>query len=421
MKNGKKNMTGRNLIFCFQLHQPRRIKKLSEHEAEAGLNCFDEESDQMVIQRIAKNCYLPMNQLLLRMIRQYPQIRICFSISGTTIEQLELYAPDALASFRELIETGCVDLLAETYYNSMAFLMEGDEFEVQIIEHCEKIVEVFGIRPTVFKNANFIYNDAIGRSISMMGFQVVIIEGNDRTWNHSSPHYLYEHKDHNGLKILMRNYRLSDDIAFHVRDWNLSPETFVSWLENIPEDEKLVNICVDYETFGEHNSGDSKLAEFIESVLLLVAMQNHYALSTPSEVVKKNQAVKNLPLPEYTMVNGSELNDWFGNEYQRQAFTLLDELGAIVKNLNNEEFIRQWRSLQGCEHFYFMSDKMDHSLSPFSSSAEAFQSYVRALTCFRNRIQRNPEVINEALESDRRTIHAPEWAMKIEHSSYHHH
>jgi alpha-amylase len=421
MINGKQNMTGRNLTLCFQLHQPRRIKKLSEREVEAGIDCFDHESDRIVVQRIARNCYLPMNQLLLRLIRQYPQIKVCFSISGTTIEQLQLYAPEAIESFKELIETGCVDLLAETYYNSMAFLMEGDEFEVQIIEHCEKLMEVFGMRPTVFKNANFVYNDAIGRRICMMGFRGVIIEGNDRIWNHSSPHHLYEHKDQNGLKIMMRNYRLSDDIAFHVRDWNLSPETFVSWLENIPEDEKLVNICVDYETFGEHNAADSKLTEFIESVLLLVAMQNHFTMEIPSEVVRRYHAVRALPLPEYTMVAGSELNDWFGNEYQRRAFTMLDELGAIVKNLNNHEFIKQWRTLQGCEHFYFMSDKMDHSLSPYHSSADAFQCYLRALICFKNRINRNPEVINEALESDRRTIHAPEWAMKIEHSSYHHH
>jgi alpha-amylase len=420
MKRGKQKRAGKNLVLCFQIHQPRRIKKLSPGDVEAGIHCFDEESDQAIIQRIATNCYLPMNDMLLRLVRQHPEIRASFAISGTTIDQLNQYAPDVIASFKELVATGCIDFLAETYFNSMAFLMEGDEFEVQIIDHCEKLIEVFGVRPLVFRNTNFVYNDSIGRRVSMLGFHGVLIEGSEKIWKNASPHLLYNHKDNNGLKILMRNYRLSDDIAFHVHEWALTPETFISWLEQIPKQEKLINICVDYETFGEHNSMASGLTDFMERLFLLVAMQKEYAFASPSEIVEQYEAERTISLPEYTMISGSELTDWFGNENQRKAFTLLDEVGSMVRNLNNPEFVKQWRSLQGCEHFYFMSDKADHSISPYSSSSEAFDCYVRALECFKNHIQRNPEIINETLESDRRTLHAPEWAMKIEHGTYHH-
>jgi alpha-amylase len=420
MKRVKEKIASRNLVLCFQIHQPCRIKKLSPEGVQAGIHCFDEESDQAIIQRIATHCYRPMNNMLLRLVRQHPEIRVCFAMSGTTIDQLSQYAPDVIASFKELVGTGCIDFLAETYFNSIAFMMEGDEFEVQIIEHCEKLIEVFGVRPSVFRNTNFVYNDSIGRRISMLGFRGVLIEGNEKTGKHVSPHFLYNHKDENGLKILMRNYRLSDDIAFHVHEWALTPETFISWLDQIPNDEKLINICVDYETFGEHNDMASGLSDFMESLFLLVAMQKQYRFALPSEIVEQYDAEGTMSLPEYTMISGSELTDWFGNDNQRKAFTLLDEVGSMVKNLNNPEFIRQWRSLQGCEHFSFMSEKADHSLSPYSSSLEAFDCYVRALECFKNHIQRNPEIINEILESDRRTLHAPEWAMKIEHGTYHH-
>jgi alpha-amylase len=420
--NSEKNLiSDRQLVLCFQIHQPRRLKEFSG--TGEGSSWLDVQTDQKIMQRIARECYLPANALLLRLAERYPQIRISFSISGTAIEQMEEYAPEVLESFKTLAATGCVDFLAETYYHSMAFLMEGDEFEIQILEHAEKMVEHFGVRPAVFRNTNLIYNDDIGRRISMMGFQGVLTEGYGIGTGGKSPHFLYEHRDLNGLKILMRNPQLSDDIAFRVAlsDWHLTAEKYLSWLDAMPENEKLVTIAVDYETFGEHHKTSSGIFHFLENFLLLLSIGNGYKMATPAEITSLYKAHSPISIPGYIAVAGSDLSHWVGNQKQRDAFAGVIEIESAVKIQGDSELTRLWRYLQACDHFYHMADKADQAihLSPYNSSQEAYDHYMRVVNTLREKVNENipltvPEKLNEALESDRRNIHAPLWALNID-------
>jgi alpha-amylase len=413
-------MDDRQLMISFQVHQPFRLS--ANHPSEPGTQpyCLNEQLDREIMERVAKNCYIPTNALLLKLIEQYPQIKISFAISGSALEQMEAYAPQALESFRALAATGSVDFLSVPYYHSLAFLMDGEEFEIQILEHAEKIHEHFGTRPEVFKNTNFLYNDDIGRRISMMGFRGVLTEASERIAQ-TCAHHLYEHRDLNGLKLLLRNPRLSNDIAFHVAlpYWNLTAEKYLSWLEAMPENEKLVNICLDYETFGEHHKPETGVFEFLEHVLLMLAMQNNYRMATAAEVVQQFHAHRPLSIPDYISVSGSDLSEWVGNEMQREAFSMMISLETPIKKLNNGRLLKQWRALQSVDHFFYMSDKAGH-VSPYSSTQEAFHAYMSAINCLAHDVyegttlESNPEKVNEAMEAERRNLSAPVWAMSID-------
>jgi alpha-amylase len=426
------NLLDRHLVLCFQVHQPRRLKKLTAAEPDTGAAWLDDELDRSIMERVARNCYIPTNTMLLRLIEKYPQIKIAFSISGTAIEQMEAYTPEVLESFRALAATGSVDFLAETYYHSIAFLMDSEEFEIQILEHAEKIVEHFGIRPAVFRNTSLIYNDDIGRRISMMGFQGVLTEGDLSAFKNHSPHYLYEHRDLNGLKVLLRNPNLSDDISFRVAlsDWHLTAEKFMSWLEAMPETERLVTIALDYETFGEHHKPDSGVFQFLENLLLLLAIANSYKMMTPAEAVQKLKAEHAISIPDYLAISGSELSDWVGNEKQREAFAALIHIEAAIKGRANTQVTKLWRYLQASDHFYYMSDRPGQAihLSPYSSSAEAFEQYMQVIRSIQYTIhdgqffgENDPEKLNEAIEAERRNINAPVWALNIDSRHGHNH
>lgn len=409
----------RQLVLCFQVHQPKRLRKGQHTSADS---VFDEDLNREIMERVAATCYIPTNRILLRLIEQYPDIRISFSISGLALEQMERYAPDALASFKALAATGAVDFIAETYYHSLSFLMESDEFEIQILEHAEKLIEHFGINATVFKNTNLFYNDDIGRRIAMMGFSGVLTEGNERSLRNNIPHNLYEHRDLNGLRVMFRNPRLSDDIAFRVPhyEWNLTADQFATWLDTMPENEKLVTIALDYETFGEHHNADSGIFNFLESFLLLMAIQKTYRFSTVSEVVQ-HEPERAVSVPDYVSVTGCDLADWVGNNFQREAFSAMIALENVVKRKNDSALIRLWRTLQSSDHFYYMCEQAysNRCLSPFNSAKEAFDQYMQAIQFINQQVfdptaENSPEKLNEAMEAERRNINAPLWALNLE-------
>lgn len=359
---------------------------------------------------MANNCYLPTNALLFDLIQKNAGIKIAFSISGTTIDQLEEYAPEVLDSFRCLAQTGSVDFLTETYYHSLACMIPGKEFEFQIFKHQEKIERLFGVRSGVFRNTELIYNNEIGQRICDLGFKGILTDGIDRILDDENPNQMFEHP-HEDLKILLRNYRLSDDIAFRFTQ-EVAPLTvnqYMSWLNGIPENENPITLAMDYETFGEHQKKETGICNFLDRLLRTLANNENYRFLTPSEAVETLPAHKTLSVPNFISWADEErdLSAWLGNEMQRDAFNTLIKMEADIKSLHNKTLLRIWRSLQTSDHFYYMSTKKGNDggvhayFSPYPSPYEAFINYMNVLTDFQLQVK-----INKSAATGMMKIHA---------------
>lgn len=333
--------------------------------------------------------------MLLKLIRKYPQIKVSFSISGGTFDQLEAYAPEVLASFRSLAETGSVDFLAETYYHSLASSIPGNEFELQVAKHQKQLHHHLGVSPRVFRNTELIYNDHLGNRISQLGFKGVIIDGVDRVLQSHSPHHVFQHPG-SALRILPRNYHLSDDISFRFSnsDRPLTVERYLSWLNAIPQGENNVTLAMDYETFGEHQKKETGIFDFMKKLLSTLARAKNYQFMTASEAAAESTHAT-LSVPHFISWADEErdLSAWLGNEMQRDAFDSLLKLETDIKNLHDKSLLDTWRSLQTSDHFYYMSTKKGsdgevHSyFSPYPSPYEAFINYMNVLTDLALRIK----------------------------------
>jgi alpha-amylase len=387
----------RNLVLYFQVHQPKRLGNIRFFDIGNGTPLYHNEMDREIIQRIANKCYLPANELLLHLINENPDIKVAFSISGIMVEQLEEYAPDVLKSFRDLALTGNVEFLSETYYHSLACMIPGKEFEVQVLKHAEKMYEHFGVRPSVFRNTELIYSDDIGKRISRLGYTGVITDGVERVLGQRSPNHVYQHSEQEQLKILLRNYRLSDDIGFRFIEngKTLSAAKYVSWLENAPAQEEVITLAMDYETFGEHRKKETGIFTFLEEALTRIAESDVLQFATPSKVIANVKAHDILTVPYFISWADQErdLSAWLGNEMQRDAFDNITRLEFDVKNIGDPELLNIWRGLQTSDHLYYMSTKkgsdgMVHNyFSPYNSPYEAFINFMNVLTDFSMRIK----------------------------------
>lgn len=372
------------------MHQPRRLKTLRFFDIGAGRNYFDDELDREIIQRVSTNCYLPANALLLELIKSNPNIKVAFSISGVTIDQLEEYAPEVLRSFRALAQTGSVEFLTETYYHSLACMIPGNEFELQVAKHQRKILEHFGVVSNVFRNTELIYSDSIGARINQLGFKGVFIDGIDHVLGSRTPHQLYKHAVAGDLKLLLRNYRLSDDISFRFAQPSatLTAAQYMRWLQAIPIDENVINLAMDYETFGEHQKKETGIFEFLRTLFTALAHDTDFQFISPSEAVRKMPAKETLSIPGFISWADQERNvsAWLGNDMQRDAFDCMIKLESDIKNLLDRTMLMQWRILQTSDHFYYMSTKQGSDgevhayFSPFQSPYEAFINYMNVLT-----------------------------------------
>ncbi len=385
--------TTRNLVLYFQVHQPRRLRSMGFFGIGSGAPYFDDELNEKILRRVASQCYLPANQLLLKLIKRHPEFKVAFSISGTTLDQFEEYTPEVLLSFRDLAATGSVEFLSETYYHSLACIIPGDEFEVQVLKHSNKINKYFGVQPAVFRNTGLIYNNDIGCRVSSLGFNGIISDGIERILCSRSPHHIYSHPDHEETKILLRNYRLSDDIAS--RSQGSSVDQCVWRLNSIPENEPVVTLALDYETFGEHQKRETGIFKFLEDLLSTLATDGNYSMMTPSEAIESIDHHSQLFVPNFISWADHEhdLSAWLGNEMQRDALNSLKKLQENIKRINDPEFLHTWRHLQTSDHFYYMCTKKEndgyiHSyFSPYCSPFEAFINYINVLSDFELKIK----------------------------------
>lgn len=382
----------RYIHLYFQVHQPRRLRHMPFFEMGRGQSCFDEELNAKLMHRVAQQCYFPVNRMLLRILNQFPSLRITFSISGLALEQLERYAPAALESFIMLARTGAVEFLGETYYHSLASMVSRDEFTDQVKLHEAKLEKVLGIRPVMFRNTELIYNDIIGKWIHDLGYKGTLIDGIDRLQKVCSPHQRYEQR-HTGLGLLLRDYRRSDDIAFryadiHWKEWPLTAEKYLDWLRKTSEDASIINLGMDYETFGEHQHNLTGILRFLANVLIGISCEKEFIPVTASEA--------NAKLPSYGKLSvrstiswadqERDLSAWLGNDMQLDAFTTLVGFEKAVKDTGDTGLLDEWRALLASDHFYYMSTKtgpdgeVHNSFSPYPSPHEAFINYMNVLT-----------------------------------------
>jgi alpha-amylase len=395
----------KTICLYFQVHQPFRLKRYRFFDIGNEHYYYDDFANRTILRKIADRCYIPTNQIILELIKLYgKKFKISFSISGTALDQFAQYAPDVLESFKKLAKTGNVEFLAETYSHTMASLKNKDEFIQQVKQHSEKIEEIFGKKPTVFRNTELIYSDNIGEMVAEMGFKSMLTEGAKHILGWKSPNYLYYNAFNPKLKIQLKNYKLSDDIAFRFSDknwaeWPLTTEKYVSWLNQIPKEEKIINLFMDYETFGEHQPADSGIFEFLKSFIKAIFVSGNFSFSTTSEVAEKNDPVAALhvPYPISWADEERDLTAWLGNELQQEAFRKLYDMAPLVKKVSDPQLLKDWKNLQTSDHFYYMCTKffMDGSVhqyfNPYSSPYDAFINYMNVLSDFIDRVNKNTE------------------------------
>ncbi len=387
----------KTICMYFQVHQPLRLKKYRFFNMGTDHNYLDDLSNRSIMQKVARLCYLPMNALLLGLIQKHKgAFRVSFSISGLAVEQFRSYAPEVLDSFRELAATGCVEFLAETYAHSLASLTDKAEFIEQVKMHADMVQKEFGQTPTAFRNTELIYSDEIGATVADMGFRTMLAEGAKHVLGWKSPNFVYANALNQKLRLLLRNYKLSDDIAFRFSDrgwdeWPLTAEKYVGWLKDPSLPGEVINLFMDYETFGEHQWAETGIFEFMQHLPdLVLAPGNEMEFGTVSETAAKYQPVSILH-SQHPMSWADEERDvtaWLGNELQNEAFSKLYALKTKVKALGSPDFDYVWRFMQCSDHFYYMATKwfsdgdVHTYFNPYGSAYEAFINYMNVLSDF---------------------------------------
>ncbi len=389
----------RAICLNFQVHQPFRFRRYRFFDIGNDHYYYDDYSNETIMRKMADHAYLPTNRILLDLIKKYKDtFKVSFTISGIALEQMELYAPEVLDSFIELAETGQVEFLAETYAHSLVALKSKELFKSQVQKHVQAMRNYFGQEPKVFCNTEKIYSDEIGEVVSEMGFKAVLTEGAKHILGWKSPNYVYCSAANPRLKLLMRNFQLSDDLSFRFSNqaWSeypLTPGKFVQWMDANPKDE-VVNLFMDYEVFGGYQPESSGIFKFLEELPAAVANNSNFKFATPGEVAEFFQpiAVVGVSHPISWSNEERDLSLWLGNELQQEAFNKVFRLEQRMKNVTDRELVKDWEYLQVCNHFYYMNTKFfsgggeQRTYNPFESPYEAFINYMNVLSDFELRL-----------------------------------
>lgn len=384
----------KSICLYFQVHQPTRLRLYRFFDIGKDSHYYDDYANRTILKRVAQKCYLPMNELLLQAIKANKgKFKVAFSISGSAMEQFDRYAPEVLDSFRALADTGCVEFLSETYYHSLASLASTQEFEHQVQMHKQAIEHYFGITPKTFRNTELIYSDAIGAEVRELGFTTMLTEGARHIMAWKSPNFVYNNDLKGDLKLLLRNYQLSDDIAFRFSDqgwqeWPLTAEKYISWIKSSEGD--IVNLFMDYETFGEHQSSTCGIFDFMKAFANLASKDSALQFVTPAEAAQKLESVGDLSVmqPISWADEERDLTAWLGNDLQQDAFNKLYRLEEKLSILNDPTLWADFGHLQESGHLYYMCTKffsdgeIHQRFNPYSTPYEAFINYMNVLSDF---------------------------------------
>ena len=397
-----------SICFYFQVHQPLRIKRYRYFDIGKKSTYFDEQGEtdlnnERILRKVAGKSYLPTNKLLLELLERYPEFKVSFSLSGLAIEQLEDYSPETLETFQKLVDSKRVELLSETYYHSLSFLYSKDEFASQVELHAKKLKKIFGVKkPAVFRNTELIYNNELAVEIEKMGYKGILAEGADHILGWRSPNFVYRSVGTRRIKLLLKNYKLSDDIAFRFsqktwREYPLTAEKFAHWVNAINGNGQVVNLFMDYETFGEHQWEDTGIFDFLRALPgeLLKHPDNDFV--TPSEAIARYEPFGEIDMLEFVSWADVErdLSAWLGNSMQHDAISKLYELKEKIYRSKNEKLIRDWQRLTTSDHFYYMcvkwwSDGDVHAyFNPYDTPYDAFRYYMNVLTDLELRLSDN--------------------------------
>ena len=404
----------KNICFYFQIHQPFRLKRYRFFDIGNDHYYYDDFANDDIITRIAERSYMPMADTLLDMIRQSDgKFKCAISITGTAIEQLQIYVPEFIDKLKALADTGCVEFLSETYSHSLASLKDADEFIRQVKAHDKLIKSLFGQKPKVMRNTELIYDDDIAALVASMGFKGVITEGAKHILGWKSPDFVYSAATAPKLKLLLKNDKLSDDISrnFNNSEWSeypLTADKYMNWIAALPEDQQIVNLFLSMETFGEFLPAETGIFDFMRA-LPRFAAEKGINFMTPGEVCSKLKSVGELSV-SYPISWADEARDvsaWMGNDLQREA---LDKLYSVAERVNmatDRRLKQDWEYLQSADHFFYMSTKnladgSSHaSFSPYDSPYSAFTNYMNVLADFIVRVEEQypMEIENEELNS----------------------
>jgi len=397
----------KSICFYFQVHQPNRLRHYRFFDIGNNHDYFDDAQNAWLCRRVADKCYLPTNKLMLDLINENKgRFKISYSITGVVLEQFEKYTPEVIESFKALASTGCVEFIGETYYHSLAALKSKSEFKNQVKLHSDKIFELFGQRPSIFRNTELIYSDYIGEIVGDLGFKAQITEGAKHILGWRSPNFLYKSSKNENLVLLLKNFQLSDDIAFRFsqHSWEgfpLTVDKYVKWL-NQTQDAECINLFMDYETFGEHQWKETGIFEFLRELPKGVFKKTDFGFSTPSQLVDNLKPVSEIhvPYPISWADEERDLTAWLGNDLQDDAYDQLYELEEEIISSGDKDLINDWRYLQTSDHFYYMCTKwfsdgdVHKYFNHYDSPYDAYINYMNVLSDFRirlsNLISKNP-------------------------------
>lgn len=383
-----------SICFYFQVHQPFRIKNYSFFDIGQSHFYEDVQKNRDIMNKVADKCYIPANQKMLELIKRHQgKFKISYSISGTAIEQFEKYRPDVLQSFIDLANTGCVEFLSETYSHSLSFIYSRNEFTRQVKKHAEVIKKYFNQTPKVFRNTELIYNNELATFIEDMGYEGIVCEGVDRLLGNRTPNFLYQPAGTEKIKLLLKNYRLSDDIAFRFSDrgWKgfpLTADKFKNWVHSVSGNGEIINLFMDYETFGEHQWESTGIFDFLDQLPGEILKHPDFDFKTPSEVIASYPTRDIYDAHNFTSWADTErdLSAWLSNSMQQEAIKQIYSLEKGVLACNDPEILHVWEKLQTSDHYYYMCTKFWNDgdvhkyFSPFESPYDAYMYFMNVFS-----------------------------------------
>lgn len=393
------------LSVCLYLHvhQPYRIKKYKIFDVGKDHLYFNDKSqtdlnNRRIIEKVARKSYLPTNAILKELLDKHPEFKVSLSLSGVALEQFKKYAPEVLRSFQDLVKTEQVDLVADTYHHSLAFFYSLSEFEEQVALHHKILDELFGVTPKVFRNTELSYNNDLGRWAEKAGYVGILTEGWDPILGWRSPNFVYRPKDTTNISLLLKNYRLSDDVAFRFSEqswseWPLTTEKYATWIESQRAGE-TINLFMDYETFGEHQWEDTGVFHFLKSLPGELLNRPDITFRTTTETALELEKKDEIDVPNVITWADTErdLTAWIGNDIQKAAIKTIYSLEEKIKKTNDQKLLDDWRKLQTSDHFYYMCTKwwrdgdVHAYFSPYESPYDAYVAFMNTIRDVKSRI-----------------------------------